>query len=120
MNWMVPRAGPFPAFVEKAGGAHFTCVDGKEYLDFYLGDTGAMTGHAPPLAVGAICDRIQNGTTLMLPTEDAIRVGEELKCISCTPAAQSSYIYPLTRKSQVLFYQTIQPGYDVLNKLTVA
>jgi hypothetical protein len=51
---------------------------------------------------------------------DAIWVGEELKCISCTPAAQSSYIYPLTRKSQVLFYQTIQPGYDVLNKLTVA
>ena len=79
MNWMVRWASPFPIFVEKASGAIFNCVDGKDYLDFCLGDTGAMTGHAPPVAVEAICERVKNGTTFMLPTEDAIVVGEELR-----------------------------------------
>lgn len=78
MNWMIKWAGPFPVFVKEARGVHFTDVDGLEYLDFCLGDTGAMTGHAPDKAVDAICDRIKNGTTFMLPTEDAIWVGEEL------------------------------------------
>ena len=45
MNWMKKWAGPFPVFVTKAKGAHFTCADGKDYVDLCLGDTGAMTGH---------------------------------------------------------------------------
>ena len=44
MNWMKKWAGPFPVFVTKAKGAHFTCADGKDYVDLCLGDTGAMTG----------------------------------------------------------------------------
>src|SRR2546425_12544088 len=47
MNWMVRWSGPFPLFVQEARGAHFTDVDGHRYLDLCLGDTGAMTGHAP-------------------------------------------------------------------------
>ena len=50
MNWMTRWASPFPLFVREARGAHFTCVDGHDYLDFCLGDTGAMAGHAPPAA----------------------------------------------------------------------
>jgi len=45
MNWMVRWAGGFPIFVSEAAGAHFTDVDGLRYIDFCLGDTGAMTGH---------------------------------------------------------------------------
>ena len=48
MPWMTEWAGPYPVFAASAEGAHFTDVDGNEYIDFCLGDTGAMTGHAPP------------------------------------------------------------------------
>ncbi|MCA0315237.1 MAG: aspartate aminotransferase family protein [Candidatus Melainabacteria bacterium] len=79
MNWMVKWASPFPLFVKEGKGAHFTDADGLTYLDLCLGDTGAMTGHAPDASVEAIVDRIKRGTTFMLPSEDAIVVAEELK-----------------------------------------
>ena len=44
MNWMMKWAGAFPPFVREAQGAHFFDVDGNRYVDFCLGDTGAMTG----------------------------------------------------------------------------
>ncbi len=47
MPWMVKWASPFPPYVEAAAGAHFSCVDGHDYVDFCLGDTGAMAGHGP-------------------------------------------------------------------------
>ena len=78
MHWMVRWAGRFPVFVRAAAGAHFTDVDGHRYLDLCLGDTGAMTGHAPPAAVEAIVAQARRGLTFMLPTEDAVWVGEEL------------------------------------------
>jgi len=79
MNWMKKWAGEFPVFVTKAKGAHFTCADGKEYVDLCLGDTGAMTGHSPEVVAEAVRKRVKEGITLMLPTEDAIFVGEDLK-----------------------------------------
>ncbi len=79
MNWMKKWAGAFPVFVESAKGAHFSCVDGHEYVDLCLGDTGAMTGHSPDVVVEAVTKRARDGITLMLPTEDALFVGEDLK-----------------------------------------
>jgi glutamate-1-semialdehyde 2,1-aminomutase len=78
MPWMMRWAGSFPLFVDRARGARFVDVDGLEYVDFCLGDSGAMAGHGPPPAVEAIRRQLDRGTTLMLPTEDAIWVGEEL------------------------------------------
>lgn len=78
MNWMVRWASQFPVFVESAQGAHFTDVDGHRYLDFCLGDTGAMTGHAPAASLEAILHQAQNGLTFMLPTEEVLWVGQEL------------------------------------------
>ena len=78
MNWMSKWPGAFPPFVDDAQGGRFTCVDGHEYVDLCLGDTGAMTGHSPAATVDAIRDRAGRGMTFMLPTEDAIWVGEEL------------------------------------------
>jgi glutamate-1-semialdehyde 2,1-aminomutase len=79
MNWMKKWAGAFPVFVAHAKGAHFTCVDGKQYVDLCLGDTGAMTGHSPDVVMDAVAKRARDGITLMLPTEDALHVGEDLK-----------------------------------------
>ncbi len=78
MPWMVRWAGGFPLFVKTASGARFVDVDGREYVDFCLGDTGAMTGHAPAAAVAAIRSQLDRGLTFMLPTEDAITVAAEL------------------------------------------
>lgn len=100
MNWMAKWAGGFPLFVAEARGAHFTDVDGREYVDLCLGDTGAMTGHAPEAAMEALMRQSQRGITFMLPTEDAIWVAEELKrrvglpywqfCLSATDANRFS------------------------------
>jgi glutamate-1-semialdehyde 2,1-aminomutase len=79
MLWMTRWAGSFPVFVQAAQGAHFIDVDGNFYIDFCLGDTGAMTGHSPGATVQAIHEQSQKGITLMLPYEDVIWVGEELQ-----------------------------------------
>src|SRR5215471_6751710 len=79
MNWMKKWAGAFPVFVKHAKGAHFTDVDDRDYVDLCLGDTGAMTGHSPDAVADAIARRVRDGITLMLPTEDSLWVGEELK-----------------------------------------
>jgi glutamate-1-semialdehyde 2,1-aminomutase len=79
MLWMIRWAGTFPIFVKEGKGAHFVDVDGNEYIDFCLGDTGAMTGHSPDKTVEAIIDQAKKGITYMLPTEDVIWVGEELQ-----------------------------------------
>jgi glutamate-1-semialdehyde aminotransferase len=78
MNWMVEWASPFPLFVDEASGARFRCVDGHEYTDFCLGDTGAMAGHGPSATIAAVERQMRRGITHMLPTEDAIWAGEEL------------------------------------------
>jgi glutamate-1-semialdehyde 2,1-aminomutase len=71
MLWMAKWPGPWPVFVNRAEGAHFTCVDGIDHVDLCLGDTGAMVGHAPPATVAALQAQVVKGSTTMLPTEDA-------------------------------------------------
>jgi len=78
MTWMVKWAGPFPIFIESADGAHAVDVDGIEYVDLCLGDTGAMAGHGARPTVEAVERQLRRGITHMLPTEDAAWVGEEL------------------------------------------
>src|SRR6202158_1007120 len=79
MNWMKKWAGAFPVFVKSAKGANFTDVDGREYIDLCLGDTGAMTGHSPEIVTEVLARRVKEGITLMLPTEDSLWVGEDLQ-----------------------------------------
>ncbi len=78
MNWMVRWAGAWPVFVREAKGARFWDVDGLEYVDFCLGDTGAMTGHSPQVSVDAISSQAAKGITTMLPSEDSILASELL------------------------------------------
>jgi glutamate-1-semialdehyde 2,1-aminomutase len=78
MTWMVKWAGPFPIFLESAEGAHARDVDGLDYVDLCLGDTGAMAGHGAAPTVAAVERQLRRGITHMLPTEDAAWVGEEL------------------------------------------
>jgi len=79
MHWMVRWPGGFPVWAAEAKGARFRDVDGLEYLDFCLGDTGAMTGHAPEPTLRAIAAQAPRGITLMLPSEDSLWVGQEMQ-----------------------------------------
>jgi glutamate-1-semialdehyde 2,1-aminomutase len=78
MHWMAKWPGGFPLFVAEARGSRFADVDGHEYVDFCLGDTGAMSGHAPEATLRAVAEQAARGITTMLPTEDALAVSEEL------------------------------------------
>ncbi|MFK4149175.1 transaminase [Streptomyces sp. NPDC004065] len=80
MTWMNKTAGAFPRYLDSARGARITDVDGHEYIDFCLGDTGAMAGHSPAAVAEAVGRRYTElgGATAMLPTEDAEWVGAEL------------------------------------------
>jgi glutamate-1-semialdehyde 2,1-aminomutase len=79
MSWQSKWAGPHPVFLATAAGSTLTDVDGNSYVDLCLGDTGAMTGHSPGPTVRAVQAQVERGITTMLPDEDAIVVGRELR-----------------------------------------
>jgi glutamate-1-semialdehyde 2,1-aminomutase len=80
MTWMNMWSGGFPLYLDHARGSRVTDVDGHTYIDFALGDTGAMAGHSPAPTLAAVTRRAVDlgGVTTMLPTEDAEWVGAEL------------------------------------------
>ena len=78
MPWMKRWPGSFPICVANASGARFVDIDNHEYVDFCLGDTGSMTGHAVDEINSAIASQMAKGSTVMLPSEDASWVGQEL------------------------------------------
>src|SRR3954469_3932198 len=80
MTWMLKAAGGFPVFLAGARGATLRDIDGNDYVDFSLGDTGAMAGHSPDAVVEAVQERlgVLGGASTMLPTEEAAWVGAEL------------------------------------------
>src|ERR1700691_4408638 len=80
MTWMRMWSGGFPLYYATASGARLTDIDGHEFIDFCLGDTGAMAGHSPAAVQAAVSRRYGEfgGATTMLPTPDAAWVGAEL------------------------------------------
>jgi glutamate-1-semialdehyde 2,1-aminomutase len=80
MTWMRMWSGGFPLYLATAAGARLTDIDGNEFIDFCLGDTGAMAGHSPAPVKAALARRYAElgGATTMLPTEDATWVAAEL------------------------------------------
>ena len=80
MTWMNKAAGGFPLQVATARGATVTDIDGHSYVDFALGDTGAMAGHSPAPTVAAVRHRLEDlgGAAMMMPTGDAVVVAADL------------------------------------------
>ena len=80
MTWMNKWVGGFPIYLATARGSRVTDADGHTYVDFALGDTGAMAGHSPAPTIAAIRRQVEDvgGITAMLPTEDAAWVAGEL------------------------------------------
>ncbi len=79
MHWMLDWGGPFPLVAIDAQGAALRDVDGVQYADFCLGDTGAMFGHSPPQVVRALQEHANRGFTMMMPNTLASDVGRLLR-----------------------------------------
>lgn len=78
MPWMGDWGTTHPLFVKEASGNRLVDVDDNEYLDFCLGDTGAMFGHSPEATARAVEIQVRRGITTMMPSEDSLWIGEEL------------------------------------------
>lgn len=80
MTWMNKWSGGYPLYLAKAHGNRVEDLDGNEYVDFALGDTGSMAGHSPEATVRAVTERIavDGGITTMMPSLDAEWVAAEL------------------------------------------
>ena len=78
LHWMNDWGTPFALHVSQASGAVVTDVDGHRLVDFCLGDTGAMFGHAPAPVAAAVTQQATRGYTTMLATADAAAVGRLL------------------------------------------
>jgi len=78
--------GGTPIFVEKANGAYFTDVDGKNYVD-YVGSWGPMVhGHNHPAIKKAVIEAAENGLSFGAPTEIELEMAK--KVCSMIPSIQ--------------------------------
>ncbi len=69
---------PWPIYLERGRGPRVWDVDGNEYYDFHNGFGSMVQGHAHPVIGAAVQERYAQGTHFAAPTEDAIRVGNDL------------------------------------------
>ena len=71
-------APPQPIFVERAQGSRIWDVDGNEYVDFHNGFGVMVVGHAHPLIVKAVSERVAMGSHFAQPTPDVAVVARNL------------------------------------------
>ena len=63
MPWMGDWGTAHPIFVSQASGNRVIDLDGNEYIDFCLGDTGAMFGHSPEATSETVAKRGVSSTS---------------------------------------------------------
>lgn len=78
MPWMGDWGTDYPIFLDYAKDDKCVDIDGNEYIDFCLGDTGAMFGHSPDATADRVCEQVRRGITTMMPTLDSLEIGKEL------------------------------------------
>ena len=75
-SWQISE--PHPIWIERGTGSRVWDLDGNEYVDYHGGFGAMLAGHAHPLIVRAINDRLGLGTHFAQPVTDALAVGKEL------------------------------------------
>ncbi len=85
MHWMHDWPQPVPLYLREARDAEVIDVDGHRYVDFCLGDTGAMFGHSPPAVARAVAAQASAGMTAMLPDARVHEVGTRLAALFGLP-----------------------------------
>src|SRR5437588_1967528 len=70
--------GRDPIFVASGEGAELVDVDGVRYVDWVQSWGPLIAGHAHPQVVAAVTEAAQRGTSYGAPTEDEVRLAEEV------------------------------------------
>ena len=69
---------PYPFYTAKAKGSKLYDVDGNEYVDFWLGHTALILGHANSAVSSAVSDQIRKGTHYGTCHEPEIKLAEQV------------------------------------------
>ena len=75
MHWMQDWPMPYTLHIQEAKGSRLLDADGHTYIDFCLGDTGAMFGHSPNMWAQEVSAQLARGMTAMLPSAELPRLG---------------------------------------------
>jgi glutamate-1-semialdehyde aminotransferase len=78
MSWMAGLYRTAPIYIAGGRGASFLDVDGNAYLDFNVCDLSMTVGYGNESVAAALAAQARRGAQFLLPTEDAIVVGELL------------------------------------------
>ncbi|MAM32874.1 MAG: aspartate aminotransferase family protein [Acidimicrobiaceae bacterium] len=70
--------GGTPYFVERADGPFVYDVEGRRYIDYVQSYGPSILGHAHPDIIAAIRDAATRGTSYGAPTENEVRIAEEM------------------------------------------
>lgn len=70
--------GGTPYFVERADGPFVYDVEGRRYIDYVQSYGPSILGHAHPDVIAAIRDAATRGTSYGAPTENEVRIAEEM------------------------------------------
>lgn len=77
---------PYPFYVKKAKGCRVYDVDGKVYVDYWMGHGALILGHNHPLMVKAIKEAAEIGTHIGLVNEYEIMYAEQV--LKMIPSAE--------------------------------
>jgi len=69
---------PHPFYAERALGAYIWDVDGTRHIDFGMGNSAVMLGHAHPDVTRAVIDSVTQGLTCGVETESAVIAAETM------------------------------------------
>lgn len=70
--------GGVPYFVARGEGPYVHDVEGKRYIDYVQSYGPTILGHAHPTVIAAITEAAQHGTTYGAPTENEVRIAEQM------------------------------------------
>ncbi|MBI5015830.1 MAG: aminotransferase class III-fold pyridoxal phosphate-dependent enzyme [Deltaproteobacteria bacterium] len=70
---------PHPIYPRTASGARFTDVDGRTYLDLWMGHYALILGHAAPEVKRAVADALEAGWHWGMPGEAQVALAEALR-----------------------------------------
>lgn len=82
----------YQIIVQKAGGSHFTDIDGRDYLDITMGFGVYLLGHNPPFVQAALQEELRRGTPIGPMTELAGKA--------------ATLVHELTGVERVAFFNT--------------
>lgn len=114
LHWMSDWGLPFPMFLERAKGSTLTDADGIAHVDFCLGDTGSMFGHAPEPIVAAVADQAAKGITGMLPSTLVPEVGRLLAARFGLPWWQITMTASDANRSVIRWARAVTDRRDIL------